>query len=108
MAGVKELSDVLKFVCATASAVAEAAKDGKVSLGDATALVPLLYKLPSAVDGWDKLPGEVADLDDAELQDLLLLVKQELDLPNDKLEEAAEEALGIALQLYALVKKLQA
>lgn len=108
MAGVKELSDVVKFVCATASAVAEAAKDGKVSLGDATALVPLLYKLPSAVDGFDKIPGEVADLDDAELQDLLLLVKNELNLPNHKLEEAVEDALGIALQLYALVKKLQA
>ena len=108
MSGIKEISEVVKFVCALGNAIGEAAKDGQVSLGDAAGLIPLLYKLPSAVDGIDQIPAEVKDLSEDEMAELAQLVKDELDLPQDKIEGAIEDAVGIAIQLYALVVKLKA
>lgn len=108
MAEVKELKEVLGFVCALANGIGDAAKDGQVSLGDATHLIPLLYKLPSAVDGIAKIPEEAKDLSQDEIDELAKYIKEELDLPQDKIEMAVEEGLDICLQLYSLVEKLKA
>lgn len=100
MSAAKELSEVVKFVCAVANAVAEAAADGSVTLGDAAHLVPLLYKLPAAVDGLDTI-----SLSDLSLDDMAAInqeVKDTLDLPNDKVELAVEMGLDIAMQLLKL------
>jgi len=104
----KELGEVLKFICALANAVGEAAKDGEVSLGDAAHLIPLLYKLPAAADGMSEIPAEAKDLSQDEIDALIKMVKDELDLPQDKIEMAVEESLDVAIKLYALVVKLRA
>ena len=107
MAGTKELGEVVKFVCSLASAAADAAKDGKVSLSDAAHLMPILYSLPSALDGLDHLVLEAQDLSEDELLELSELVKEHLDLPSDDIEEACEEAIDCALKLYSIVQKLR-
>lgn len=106
MSSVKELLECVEFVCALANAVGESAEDGKISLGDAAHLVPLLYKLPSAIEGLSEV--SFADLSLADLEELSAKVKDSLDLPADKVEFAIEEALDISLKLYALVQKLRA
>lgn len=107
MSGIKELSEAVKFICAVANAIGEAAKDEEISLGDAAHLVPLLYKLPSAVDGISMIAEEAADLSQDELDELVKMVKDDLDLPQDKVEQGIEEAVAIAVQIYSLVKKLK-
>lgn len=99
MSGIKEISEVVKFVCAVANAI---------GVGDAAHLVPLLYKLPSAVDGIGEIPDEMKDLSQDEIDEIVKMVKDELDLPQDKIEMAIEESIAIAVQLYALVVKLKA
>ena len=106
--GTKELGEVLKFVCALASSVGEAAKDGEMSLGDAAHLIPLLYKLPAAAEGMGEIPAEAKDLSQDEIDALIKMIKEELDLPQDKIEMAVEDALDICLKLYVLVQKLRA
>ena len=106
MSNVKELSEVVSFVCALANGIAESAKDGAITLGDASYLFPLILKLPSAVGGFDKIPDEVKDLDDSEIEQIKNLVKDELDLPNDVIEASIENSIEVAVQLYSLVKKL--
>lgn len=108
MAGIKEISEVVKFICAVANTIGEAAKDGEVSVGDAAHLIPLLYKLPSAVDGIAEIANEARDLSQDELDQIAAMVKDELDLPQDKVESAIEDALSIGVQIYALVVKLKA
>lgn len=103
----KELKEALKFVCALANTIGEVAKDGEISLGDATHLIPLLYKLPSAVDGMAEIPAEVKELSGEDLAELGQMVKDELDLPQDKVEMAVEDGIDIALKLYALAQKLK-
>lgn len=108
MAKAKELSEALKFICALANSIGEVAEDGKMDLRDATHLMPLLYKLPSAVDGIQEIPSEVAELSSEDIAELAQMVKDELDLPQDKVEAAIEESIDLCLRLYALAQKLRA
>lgn len=104
----KELGEVLKFVCSLANGIGEAAKDGEISFGDATHLMPLLYRLPAAADGISEIPAEVKDISEKEYGELVQMVRDELDLPQDKIEMAVEEGLELSLKLYSLVQKLRA
>ena len=106
MSAVKELSEAAKFVCAVANAIAEAAADGKISLADATHLVPLMYKLPAAVDGLNEVV--LADIGLDELAVIVADVKEALDLPNDKAEAIVECSLEVCVKLYELALKFKA
>ena len=105
MSNIKELSEVVEFVCSLANVVGTAAEDGKITIGDATHLIPLLYKLPSAVDGIAEI--SFADLSLSDLELINKKIRDNLDLPSEKVELAVEEALEIALKLYTLVQKLR-
>jgi hypothetical protein len=108
MKDVKELSEVIEFVAELASALGKAAEDGKATLSDAIYLAPLVYKLPSALDGAGKIPEEAAKLDKEKMEALVQQFKDKLKLPQEKLEIAIEESLDIALRMYALVQKMKA
>lgn len=103
----KELGEVVKFVCAVANAIGEAVKDGEGTVGDAIHLMPLLYKLPAAIDGCAEIPAELADLSQGEIDQLAAFVKDELDLPQKKVEAAIEDAIDISVKIYGLVKKFR-
>lgn len=107
MAGTKELGEAVKFVCALASGIADAVADGKATLGDAAHLVPVLYQLPSALDGLDLAVEEAKDLSADELAELSQVIKDTLDFEDDELEETCEEAVDCVLKLYALVQKIR-
>lgn len=104
----KELKEALLFVCALANSIGEIAEDGKMSLSDATHLIPLLFKIPSAIDGMADIPSEVAEMDLEDIEKLAQLVKDELDLPQDNIEEVIEEGIDLCLRLYAMAQKLRA
>lgn len=103
----KELSEAIKFVCALANSIGEIAEDGKMTLADATHLVPLLFKLPAAIEGMDQIPSEVSELSSADLAVLMQMVRDDLDLPQDKIEIAIEDAIDICLKLYGLAQKIK-
>lgn len=106
MAGTKELGEAVKFVCALASAVVDSAADGKLNLADATRVMPLLYKLPVAIDGFDEAIEEAKDLSREELLEIVAIAKDSLDFEDDDLEEICEDAIDVVLKLYGLVQKL--
>ena len=106
MSAVKELSEAVEFVCELATALVKASADGKITLGDAVRLYPLLHKLPSAVSGLS-----VASMSELTAEDFVAIgasVKESLDLPSDKVELAIEASIDISLRVYALVQKLRA
>lgn len=107
MAGIKELSEAVSFMCSLASAISDAAADGKVTVADAVKLMPVLYKLPSALDGLDEVVNEAKDLSSEELAELSALVKEQLDLEDDELEAVCEEAVDCVLKLYSLALKVR-
>lgn len=105
MSGTKELGEAVKFVCALASAVVDAAADGKLSLADTTRVMPLLYKLPVAIDGFDEAIQEAKDLSREELLEVVAIAKDSLDFDDEDLEEICEDAIDVVLKLYTLVQK---
>jgi hypothetical protein len=107
MSGTKELGEAVKFMCALASAVSDAAADGKPTLADAARLAPVLYKLPSALDGLSEAIEEAKDLSAEELDELSKMIKDELDLEDDNLEAICEEAVDCCLKLYSLALKIK-
>ena len=108
MAKAKELKELLSFMCSLANAIGEASDDGKISRGEVIGMLPLLYNVPSAFDGITEIPSEVADLSQEDIEELAQMVKDELDLPQDKIESAIEDGIDLCLKLYALAQKLRA
>lgn len=108
MAKSKELKEILSFMCALANAIGEASEDGKISRGEALGMLPLLYNVPSAFGGMTEIPAEVADLSQEDIEELAQMIKDELNLPQDKVEEAIEDGIDLCLRLYALAQKLRA
>jgi|NOAtaT_5_FD_contig_31_1891763_length_422_multi_3_in_0_out_0_1 hypothetical protein len=108
MAKTKELKDVLSFLCALANTIAEVSEDGKLSKTEALSLLPLLYKVPSAIEGIGEIPDEIADFSQEDIEELAQFVKNELDIPQDKIEIAIEDGIDLCLRLYALAQKLRA
>lgn len=107
MAKLKETKELVSFVCALANSLGKIGENGKPALRDVMHLVPLMYKIPTAIDGVDDIPQEVKAMSEADLAELVQSIKDELDLPQDKIEAAIEDGLDVAVKLYALAKKLR-
>lgn len=108
MAHVKELKEAVSFICSLANSIGKMAEKGQPTLADMMHLAPLMYKIPSAVDGIGEIPAELKSMSAAELDGLVQSIKDELDLPQDKVEKAIEDGVDIAVKLYLLAEKLRA
>jgi len=100
--GIQETKDVLEFGIAAANVVSKQLADG-FQITDAIAMVPVVVKLPSALSGIKDVPKELGDLDDGEKAELSSMIKEKLDLPDDKVEEAVERFLLAGLSIAAAI-----
>lgn len=107
MAKLKETKELLGFVCALANSIGKIGENGKPALRDIMHLVPLIHKIPTAMDGIADIPQEVKAMSEADLAELVQSIKDDLDLPQDKVEAAIEDSLDVAVKLYALAQKLR-
>lgn len=105
--GIKELSEAVRFICSLASVAVDAAADGKITIGDARHLIPLLTTVPTALDGLDEAIEEAKDLSSEELAEVVAAAKEAFDLENDVTEELVEDAIDVALKLYAIIAKIR-
>ena len=96
--GIEELKDVVKF----GLGVGEALSDG-VGIEDVSAL----FALPDAISGISDVPAEIADMDEAERTELKQFVKDNFDIPDDKMEEFIEAAVAVTVDIYGLYLKFK-
>lgn len=101
--GIQETKDLVLEAIALGNAIGSALKDNKISLADIGAFIEPLTKLPAALVGIDEVPSELADLDEQEKQELLVAVKEEFDLDDEKAETAIEEGLVLAAAIHSYV-----
>jgi hypothetical protein len=106
--GVKELSEVLIFAIGLGEAVDLSLADKKIDLADLGLLVGPFTKAPAAIEGFDKVVDEIKDLDAAEMDEVKALVKDELNLSDDKLEEKIEAGVDFLGALHTFILKLRA
>lgn len=102
--GTEQLTDVMVFLAKFASVAKDAVEDdGKVTIGDASKFIELIFPLINAVTQIQDVPKELKDLDPVEKEALIAEVKANLDLyEND--EAAVESALLVVFELFNFLR----
>lgn len=102
---IKETSEFVRFVCGLANTISEVLEDGKVKLVELPMLFMLVPKLIPAVQGANEIPEELEDLTEAEIQELVEVVKSELKL-NDQAEDLAAQFVFATFVLIKAIHEL--
>jgi len=102
--GIDNIKTGLKAVFAVAEAFENIMDDDKVSISDIRHIVPLIPKVVGAFGVIDEMGDEYKDLDEAELDELHIWIKEEFDLEDDAVEAKIEEGLALAVRLGKLIK----
>ncbi len=99
MAGIKESKELLYFVVEFGNALGRSLEDGKISVLELGNFIGSLGAVAPAFEGTADLPTEIADLSEAEKQELIELVEDRFDIPQDGVEALIEKGLrtGVAI-----------
>lgn len=106
MKGIKELKEAVVFIGLLATAIDKSTKDG-LSYDDAPTFLPVMMQAPQAFAGVDEIPAEFKDLDDAERKEIVVAIKDNLDLEDDVAENVAEQAFATVLDIVAVVQRVR-
>ena len=101
--GVKDLKELVLFVCKLANGFVKSMQDGKFNLLELVNFVPAVTALPAAIDNIDEVPAQLKDMDDAEREEIIQAVKDELDFEDEDIEEFVEDAFAVVLPLLYLI-----
>jgi hypothetical protein len=105
--GIKEVSELLRFVFRLGVQSADALSDGKVTLADATKLWAVIPTIGAAFNGIASVPKELGNLTDEELDQLLDVAYEEIgDLDNDVLKMYITRAINIGVGLIRFISSL--
>jgi hypothetical protein len=101
--GIEELKDCVKAICGLGNGISAAlADDGKITIGDYYKFIGPLIKLPAAITGISEVPKELADLTEQEKDEIIELVKNELEV-GERAEEVATRILSIIYEIKSFV-----
>jgi len=107
MAGIQSIKDTLRFALKMQKTITEALSDKKINFAEGWAIswqaLGLVEIIKKSKDTW----AEMQDLDDLELQDLRAMVRDEFDIPNDKIEETIEMSLDLLMRQGDFAIKMQ-
>lgn len=101
---VNEIKEVLLAAASLANAVGLAVEDKKFSFADLTYFIPALLTLPPAFENAGEVGKQFAALDQAGLLEIQGYVVNELNIPQERAEEFAEESFKFASSLFLLAK----
>lgn len=104
--GIKETTELLAAAISLGNSIGLALEDGKISVGDLPAFLSPVLKLPAALAGIDEVPSEMADLSQEEREELYAYVRDNFDIPTDKIEVAIEEGIALASQIHNYITKV--
>jgi len=103
----KETKELVLWVASLANVMGEALEDGKISFTELPKFYGPLMNAGKAINGLKELPAELKAVTAEELSMLVEEVKEELDLPQDKVEMIVEKALELGIVLFTIVKSFK-
>jgi len=103
MKGIDETKDVVVFLAATGKMVDELKGKKLNILTILPKVTKLLPKAIKAVNGIQEVPEEFMDLTDDERADLCNMVKEEIDLQDDKVEQIVEYSLDLLINFSKII-----
>lgn len=104
--GIKESSELLRFLGNFVGTTDKVLADGKVSVPELIQYYDTITNIRPAVEGIRSVPLELADLDDAERGQLTAVLAESLDLRNDQAEDLVEDGFDLVLRLGAYIKRV--
>lgn len=106
--GVENLKKLIKFSCDFTEQITEALSDGKFSWVESFGFVDEVMQIPGVVKSFPAIKQELGELSNEERQELYDYLKEEFDIPNDRLEVFIENSLSLAIAAVALVEQWKA
>ena len=105
--GVKELKEVINLILGGIKVGKDIMADGKVDFNDLALVMSLMPIIQPAFDGVATVPQELADLNEAEAQELIAHVMANLTVDDVKARKVVEASMKVAFSGFQLVKALQ-
>lgn len=102
--GTQNLEKYIDFACGLTQQIVEVTADGKVTLLELPQFLDEALAIPGIAKAWGEVKAEIDDLDADEKAAMYLRLINKFDIPNDKVEEAIERAIGWVLATVELVK----
>ena len=102
--GLKETKEVVDFAIALGHGVEGAMEDKQITLSDVPLFFPAFVKLVPAIEGADQIALEFKLASQEEIDELKAYVNSKLDLKDEQLEKFIEDAFGLVLTVWSLVK----
>ena len=113
--GTKSIVVVMDAVLAIGTDIHDAMADGKITLPEILGMSKDLPGAISAIKAAPDLPGELADLDDAERDQIIAHFAEKFSLPNADVEQRVERLFRVAVnfaeqvaETVAIVKEFRA
>ena len=103
----KETKECLDFVISLGEALAESLSDGQLDVSDLLTLWEPISNVSEAIDGWEKLREEIANLSMDDVHHLADYVQDEFDIEDDRIEKIIEDGLDTALSLLSFIERLK-
>lgn len=103
--GFKETKEVIDLAIALGTGIAASLEDKKISFDDLPNFWAVLFKVMPAFEGLDQVQVEFELATEAETTELKAYIKEQLDLPDEQMEEFIEDAFAAVLDIWMLVKK---
>lgn len=106
--GVVETKQLLDVVLTGVDIVRKAGADGAINFADLGLLLSLVPVVGPGLDGADRIPAELADLDAADATEVVSYVMAKLSINDAHAVEVIDSALKVLLSVWTLVNTIKA
>lgn len=103
--GIESIKFVVSWGLSFVTDMSKALDDGKFKWHEALRFVDDFRKMPKLVENIHNIKDELNDLSSDERAELIFYVQQEFDIDNDKVEQAIEDGIEIALNIWGKIEK---
>jgi len=100
--GIKDVKEVLKTGIQIYEGIDKSLEDDdQISLWEYTNFIPAIMSMRDAINGVSEVPKQLADIDEAEAEELKAFMIDELDLNNDVIEATIEQLFALIMDMFA-------
>lgn len=104
MFGIENLKKLVGFACGLTKQISTSLKDGW-QWTDALAFIDEVSAIPGAIKSLPAVKQEIADLSEDEKTELHAYIKEEFDIPDDKVELLIEDSITWTMATINLVNR---
>ena len=102
--GYKETKDVLMLIIGLGHAYEQMREDGKFTIADLVHLLPVMFLVGPAIEGFDNVQLELKMANKEEGEELKAWVNEQVDLQDKSVEEFVEASFAVILDIWMVFR----